>query len=210
MRLMINKTMGNAILSAVMLFAAVNIHAQTQQVGIRTDMLNYAYSEQQSSQWCWAAGIQMILNYNGVNITQGDIVRRTYGSDRYGRLPNYSGTYDAITANLNNISIDRNGVRYRVIAEMGAGMPDPVRLLQELGNQYPVLVGYKTGRFQGHAVVLTAASFIGSVYDPVLHTVTVRDPFPTRDNIINRGRKTYWGDMLNEVEVYWYIRVEAY
>lgn len=186
------------------------VRGQVQQVGIATETLNYFYSEQQNTQWCWAAGIQMILNYWGVYITQDDIVRRTYGRDRYGRLPNYAAPYQAITANLNSSNIDRNGLRYRVVAEMRFGSPDPARLIAELENGYPVLVGYRTGRFRGHAVVLTAASFLGSVYDPILNTITVRDPWPSYDNLRNRGRQVYWADALNEIEVYWYIRVREW
>jgi pimeloyl-ACP methyl ester carboxylesterase len=177
-------------------------------VGIPSSSFNLAYSEQANSQWCWAACIQMILNYYGIDISQYDIVQRTYGQDPYGNLPNWSGSYEVITDNLNNWGIDRSGAQYTVSTEMGYGQPDPAAFVDELGNQRPVLIGYSTGAQTGHAVVATAASFYGSAAAPVLASFVVRDP---RENTLAtpyRGRREYDASSLGAVSVYWYIRVE--
>jgi hypothetical protein len=177
-------------------------------VGIPSSSFNNVYAEQENSQWCWAACIQMILNYYGVNVSQYDIVQRTYGSDPYGYLPNWAGSYEVITANLNNWGIDRNGVRYVVRAEVGYGTPYPEDLVDELGSQHPVLMGYSTGAVTGHAVVATGAGLYGSADAPQLHSIVVRDP---RENTLTtpyRGRREYEAAALRAVSVYWYIRVQ--
>lgn len=183
-------------------------YPQLAYLGIPSSSFNQVYAEQQNSQWCWAACIQMILNYYGVNVSQYDIVRRTYGIDAYGRVPNWAGNYDVITANLNNWSVDRNGVRYLVRASMGYGVPNQAVLLDELDNQYPVLLGYPTSRYSGHAVVATAAGYYGYRDDPTIATLVVRDPRRSSLATPYRGRMEYDASLLRAVEVYWYIRVE--
>jgi hypothetical protein len=183
-------------------------YSQAVYVGIPSSYFNQVYAEQQNSQWCWAACIQMILNYYGLNVSQYDIVRRTYGFNPYGRLPNWAGSYETITANLNNWSVDRNGVRYLVRASIGYGMPNPATFVSELDNQYPVLLGYPTGGYSGHAVVATAAGFYGYKDDPTLASVVVRDPRRSTLSTPYRGRMEYDASMLRAVEVYWYIRVQ--
>ena len=59
----------------------------TLTVGIPTETFNFVASTQRSTNWCWAASIQMTLNYYGVAITQEEIVARTYGTDRPVREP---------------------------------------------------------------------------------------------------------------------------
>jgi hypothetical protein len=177
-------------------------------VGIPSSYFNQVYAEQQASQWCWAACIQMILNYYGVSISQYDIVRRSYGRDPYGRLPNWAGSYDIITANLNNWGIDRNGTRYIVRASMGRGMPDPATLVDELANQRPVLLGYATGLWSGHAVVATAVKYSGYADDPFIYSVIVRDPRYNTLVTPYRGRYEYDPSLLRSTAAYWYIRVQ--
>lgn len=58
----------------------------------------------------------MIFNYYGININQQQIVARTYGVSPTGELPDWVGNVQAITANLNNWSIDASGRRYTVNA----------------------------------------------------------------------------------------------
>ena len=185
--------------------------AQAQQyVGIPTQRFEFVAAAQQNSQWCWAASIQMVLNYHGINIAQPQIVARTYGTDPYGNLPNWAGSFQAITANLNNWSIDNSGRPYVVQAILAPGPPIPAVLLQELSEGRPVIIGYRSGPNSGHAVVVTAASYFMSPQGPMVQSLVVRDPYPTPENVRNRGRVEYAGINLAQlIQAHWYVRVIA-
>lgn len=183
--------------------------SQARYIGIRSQNINFFSASQRNSQWCWAASIQMVLNYYGVDISQEQIVARTYGSDPYGNLPNWSGSFQAITVNLNNWGVDNSGRQYRVMASVNEGAPTPAILLKELSQGRPIIVGYRSGANSGHAVVITAAKFSPSKNGPFIHSVVVRDPWPSTQNIQARGRVEYKGNQIASVmQAYWYIRVQ--
>lgn len=183
-------------------------YQQPQYVGIPSAQMNFVAAAQKNSQWCWAASIQMVLNYYGVNISQEQIVARTYGVDSYGNLPNWAGTFQAITANLNNWNVDNFGRQYSVGASLNWGAPTPAILLQELSQGRPVIVGYKSGANSGHAVVITAVSYAQSPNGPIIQSIVVRDPWPSPQNIQTAGRVEYPGSQLASLmQAYWYIRV---
>ena len=181
---------------------------QTFTVGIPTNQMNYFAAGQEKSQWCWAASIEMVLNYYGVDIAQKQIVARTYGRDPFGQLPNWTGSIQTIHRNLNNWGIDNFGYPYTVMAQMGNGAPSPTVLINELSNGRPVIIGYRTGPNSGHAVVVTAVSYVPTASGPYIQTITVRDPWPSRENIINKGRVVHNAAALaNKIQAYWYVRV---
>ncbi|SIS63791.1 papain-like cysteine protease family protein [Chryseobacterium gambrini] len=178
-------------------------------VGIASNNFNYFAVDQHQTNWCWAASLQMIFNYYGVSIAQEQIVQRSFGADPYGQLPNWAGNFPVITANLNNWSIDNNGHYYQVSASLNYGAPTPQYLIQELAAQRPVLIGYKSGPSSGHAVVITACSYIQTAYGPMIQSIVVRDPWPTPQTIASNGRMEYFGSSLASViDVHWYIRIQ--
>jgi hypothetical protein len=182
---------------------------QATYVGIRSENFNYFASSQRNTNWCWAASMQMIFNYYGIDITQEQIVARSYGSDPYGNLPNWTGSFYVITANLNNWNVDNNGRQYMVVASLNWGAPSPLYLIQELSEQRPVLIGYQSGPNSGHAVVITACSYTQSPYGPIIQSIVVRDPWPSPQNIANRGRVEYPGiNLANIIQAHWYIRIQ--
>src|ERR1700753_1510433 len=91
--------------------------------GIKSQDFNYFASSQHNSNWCWAASLQMIFNYYGINITQEQIVARSYGVESNGAIPNSRGDLKIITANLNNQGVDNNGRPYSVRAVFNRGAP---------------------------------------------------------------------------------------
>src|SRR5579872_4056574 len=129
----------------VVLFVFVSVQqsfAQEQQavyVGIKSDTFSYFASSQHNTNWCWAASIQMIFNYYGIDITQEQIVARSYGVSSTGLLPDWTGNLEVITANLNNWSVDNGGRQYMVRAYCYPGPPTPAYLIQELSLKRPVL-----------------------------------------------------------------------
>jgi len=177
-------------------------------VGIPKENLNYFAAAQKNSNWCWAASLQLIFNYYGINISQEQIVQRSYGMNPNGTLPDYAGSIQIITANLNNWSIDNNGVQYVVKANLYSGAPIPNYLINELSQQRPVLIGYNTGSSTGHAVVATACSYITTPSGPSIQSIIVRDPYPTPENKANLGRIEYPAfDFASRIQNYWYTRV---
>lgn len=182
--------------------------ARVQQVGIPSGELDFVAAAQQSSQWAWAAAIQMVLGYHGVAITQQQIVARTYGTDRWGNLPDWGGSIEAITANLNSWSIDNYGQRYVVNAALNWAAPEPNALVNELRNRRPVLISYRTGPNTSHAMVVTAVTFSQTTFGASIHSIVVRDPWPSAANVVNRGRQEYDGASLAQViTAHWFISV---
>lgn len=196
----------------LMLIMGIGQQASGQQVtyvGIASDNFNYFASSQRNSNWCWAASLQMIFNYYGVDITQEQIVERSYGADPYGNLPNWTGSFQVITANLNNWNMDNLGRQYMVAASLNWGAPTPAYLIQELSQQRPVLIGYKSGPSSGHAVVITACSYIQTPSGPYIQSIIVRDPWPSPQNVSTNGRNEYPAvNLANLIQSHWYIRIQ--
>lgn len=198
----------NRFFLALVLFFSLPTQTQAGYVGIPSARMNYVAAAQHNSQWCWAAAIQMVFNYYGVNISQEQIVARTYGTDLYGYLPNWPGRLDAITTNLNSWSMDNAGRTYVVLSTLNWGAPTPAVLLQELSQGRPVIVSYRSGPNSAHAVVITGANFIPSPLGPAIQSVVVRDPWPSQWNIANYGRIEYVGAPIARLmQAYWYIRI---
>jgi hypothetical protein len=170
--------------------------------GVQTSRFNFVYAEQQETNWCWAACIQMILNYYGINLTQSQIVYRTFGTNNWGDLPNWAGSIENIHENLNNWNIDNSGSPYNVHASFYQGAPNVNWLINELQSGHPVLIAYINGT-SGHAVLITGCNYSMKNGNYLIHTLTVRDPWP------GNGRITYNGyDIASRIQAHWYIRVE--
>lgn len=182
---------------------------QLNRVGILAERFNYFVSSQRNSQWCWAAALQMIYNYYGVSISQEQIVHRSYGNDpATNSLPDLPASFDLVTKNINGKWYDSSGKIYFANATLFYGRPNPYNLIAELSNQRPILIGYKTGINLRHAVVLTACSYVSTIWGPQIQTLTVRDPDNTGADNSNPGRIEYTGSSLAElIDVHWYIKV---
>lgn len=182
-------------------------------IGIPSVKLDTVYATQRNSQWCWAAAIEIILRYYGVRISQEAIVHRAYGIDPTGRLPNREGTYEAMAKNLNNWGIDFEGQFYIVRASFHWGPPSEKLLIRELSHQHPVLLSYISRTFPrlaGHAVVCTGLAVrISPSNQYEIATVVVRDPWPSRKVLQQKGRIEYPArTFLPKITSYWLIRVE--
>jgi hypothetical protein len=181
----------------------------TLSVGIPTQTFNFVASTQRNTNWCWAASIQMTLNYYGVAVTQEEIVARTYGTDENGNLPDFTGNIEQITANLNNTSIDDRGRTYAVTAYVAKGAPAPAQLLQELSAGRPVVVAYAPSANMGHAVVVTGATYFQGDQGPIVTSIIVRDPWPSEENLARGGRVEYSADQFAaNMQAYWFVRVQ--
>jgi hypothetical protein len=191
----------------MLLFGATSLAQKIYYVGIPGAKLNYISATQEKAQWCWAASIQMVLNYYNIDISQRQIVERTYGKDMFGDLPDWAASIQTIHSNLNNWSIDNKGKKYIVNAQFGLGAPEPFFLIEELSQQRPVIIGYQS-EFGGHTVVVTAISYYEGAMGPVIRSIVVRDPLLSSCEAEKKGRKEYQASSLTDrITAHWFIRV---
>ena len=172
--------------------------------GVSSDIFNFFYSEQQNSNWCWAACIQMILNYYSVNISQSQIVLRTFGTDNLGNVGNWGGSIENIHRNLNDWNIDNLGKRFVVKATFYNGAPQVEWLINELNSSRPVFIAYNTGS-GGHAVLITACTYTKINEQYKVHSLTVRDPWPGRGKVLYNGY-----DLASKIDAHWFVRVSKH
>jgi ABC-type bacteriocin/lantibiotic exporter with double-glycine peptidase domain len=138
--------------------------------GIASDLANITMDRSQNqSNWCWAACIQMVFLYNGLNVSQQEIVRTVFG-----QLVNLPGSPEDILAALNRRWTDANGDDFDVQGDVYS--VSPVTAAQDLANDFPLIVGTL-----GHAVVLSAVDYYRDLYgNGQIVSAVVRDPLPGR------------------------------
>ena len=145
--------------------------------GIQSNQFEYfvspeTFGRQRQSNWCWAASIQMILNYHGLYVQQEQIVQKIYG-DRVDRPANSN----QILAALSGWLPDTRG-RYSAI-QASSYVLSGSQVIQDLANKWPLVVGLENPGGGGHAVVLTAAKYsVDRFNNPIFHSVVIRDPWP--------------------------------
>lgn len=126
-------------------------------------------ARQRSENWCWAACTQMVLNYQGVNVSQEQIVERVFGArvDRPGSAQN-------IVQGASGWYVDGHSIAAKADYSF-----IPQKLIDDLVNKYPLVIGLSMpGQNVGHAYVLTGISFLkqGDAIYP--QSVILRDPWP--------------------------------
>ncbi|MBN2683209.1 MAG: C39 family peptidase [Bacteroidales bacterium] len=183
---------------------------QKYQIGIEGDKMDQIMVAQNNSYWCWAATIEMVLNYYGLFVPQDSIVKEVYGFDENDDLPDYGATLDIINKELNSFNVDTNGVYYSISSKMGNGAPNPSVLIRELSKKKPVIIGYETGE-GGHTVIITEVVYIKTERGPKILSITVRDPMPDAAFDMNNGKIEYPGKFLAvKIQAYWIVDVEKY
>jgi len=196
----------SVLFSIILLFSANALAQKIYYVGIPNSRMNYYASVQQKPQWCWAASIQMVMSYYNVEISQQQIVKRTYGVSN-GEFPDWAASIQTIHQNLNYQGIDDTGKKYIVNAKVGFGAPDPVLLVEELSNKRPIVIAYKENS-GGHVVLITAVSYFQSNKGPLIRSIVVRDPLPELNNHFDNGRIEYEAHTLaNKIDAYWLVKV---
>jgi hypothetical protein len=176
-------------------------------VGIPTQAFSFVAASQQQNEWCWAASTQMILGYYGVPATQPEIVQRVYGS-----VVNAAASDQVISAALNGWGRQGNGRIVTISSVVYPGYPPPMVLITELSQRHPILLTFMNGPTSGHAVVITAASYINTQMGPQITSLVIRDPFPTPQNVANAGRVEISGAYLTQfassMSGYWLVNVQ--
>jgi hypothetical protein len=126
---------------------------------------------QRQTMWCWAASIQMVLNYHGLFVTQEQVVQRVFGLQY-----NYPANPNQILYALSGWAPDTRGRLSEIYAEYYSFTP--FQLVTDLSNNWPLLVGSRINPI-GHTCVLTAVEYLQFITGvPILTKAIFRDPWP--------------------------------
>ncbi len=177
--------------------------------GIEREYITPIYSEQQNPEWCWAANVQLVLNYYGARVSQEDIIKRSFGvHNPYDNLPKWDKEFKNITSRLNGWVIHYNKDRYFFHIKLVYGSPSPELLLKELKNSSPVIFADSINADSVRPIVITAVGFLPGYYGPVIKELMVRDVMPNNpDNSKNQINKWKISDVSKNISAYWLINV---
>jgi len=153
--------------------------------GVASDQFQYfaapdVIGRQRQANWCWAACVQMVLNFHGLYVRQEDVVTRIFGEQI-----NKSASSDQILRALNGWAPDYRG-RFSAVASTPYVFNDN-DVINDLAYRWPLIVGLQNSDGSGHTYVLTAIFFSVDRYNqPVFDRVVLRDPWPSNES------KQFW------------------
>lgn len=170
--------------------------AKPVTVGIPTSQFNFVAATQMQTEWCWAASVQMILNWYNVPVKQSDVVNRIYH-----KTVDAAATEDSITVALSGTAYDRRARKVWLHAERRRGTPTVNELTSELSLRHPMLLTVHSTPRMLHAVVVTSIETIESGQGRTITAITFRDPKPNL-----RGRHTAGTIRVSGPEVTRFLR----
>jgi hypothetical protein len=140
-----------------------------------------AFALQENSQWCWAAGLEMVLKFNGVQKEQCEIVEDVYNVDacdnsEYSNFParGMRAVYDYLTKEPFEDEFDG---KTEFKARFKYGGLNMMEIIDDIDVCYPIMVEIKQSPFSSgtHLILIT-----GYLYDPYTNTLylTLVDPYP--------------------------------
>lgn len=146
-------------------------NSNTFIAAIKSSDFIYYVRTQKKDMWCWAASIQMVLNYQGIKVSQEDIVKAAFQEDI-----NAPANLEEMVKGANDCHLRGN----KIIAWIDNDN-SPATLINVLANKYPLIVCLlNKGMNIGHALVLTAIYYRydeNNLQEPL--KVVLRDPWPT-------------------------------
>lgn len=161
--------------------------------GIPSEQFQYfaapeSAGRQRAANWCWAASIQMVLNYHGIYVTQEQIVSRVFG-----KLVDQPGQPEQILQALSGWAPNVRGGYSAIVAEPYSITAST--LVNDLAYRCPLIVGLK-GQPVGHAYVLTAVTYgLDARNNPIFKSVVLRDPWPNRPS----REEMSWDEFMSRV-----------
>lgn len=163
---------------------------QECEAGIDSSIAHVTARIQRSSQWCWAACIEMVFRYYGHVVPQERIVEETWGE-----IVNLPGQPSQILADLNRQWTDEDGEDFEVEGDVFSA--NPMTAAQDLKRDMPLIIGT-----MGHAMVLTSLRYLTDNFGrgEVL-AATVRDPWPGRGRRILSPQEWYSTNFLARIRV---------
>ena len=139
--------------------------------GIPTNEFKFVAARQHAGNWCWAAAIQMVLIYDGLAVSQDQIVARVFG----GSMPDTPAEPEDILDALSGWAPQFNGRPAEILATPYVYQPNDI--VGDLANHWPILVGLRNPEGRGHVFVLTAVTYsLDSTNQPVFRTAVLRIP----------------------------------
>lgn len=162
-----------------------HVLAHEKVAGIKSSDVDKHFQFQKTPVWCWAATIQMALNHYGFNVSQADIVQRTFGAEIH-----TTGNWLQMTNNLNYLGKSADNKDILVSATVYAGSPSAESIINHLKQNKPIIMAFQNpGTFSGHAVLITAVKYKFINNKAVISSFIVRDPFPyNQQHVNNRGK----------------------
>lgn len=150
---------------------------------------------QQRSEWCWAAAVSMVLNYQGIDVDQCEVLR-TLGRDCRSD-ENQLGSVNSIINALRGWKLNAYGRPAGVFAtSLATGNGTP--LIQDVATNWPPIVGLGARKDQpGHVYVLTEIEYSwmpGTWNVPVIWSVRLYDPW---DGTYVRMRGTEFDELFD-------------
>jgi hypothetical protein len=151
--------------------------------------------DQRSMNWCWAACIQMVLNYHGLVVTQEQIVDRCFG-----QLIDAPGGEREMFIALSGVAPNVWGRSSRIATD--EILPDAAAIQIALAMNNPLIVGLRNDNSAvGHANVLTGIYYsistdsYGNIISIFPDKIVLRDPWPGNPSRIEMN----WNEFINRV-----------
>lgn len=144
--------------------------------------------KQLQSRWCWAACIQIIMNYHGLAVHQEDLVQHLYGAKWINRGADEEQMLAALNRWANDLS---SGQVVKVLAK--GGLYAPETLIQALAYKWPLIVGLSKAE-EHHAVVLTSIEYLVNQGEFIPQKVCLFDPWPDAPS----NRILSWADFQRQ------------
>lgn len=142
------------------------------------------YEPQLQSNWCWAASIQTVLRFYGIDCTQREIARKVLGMSQ-----NRAVSAKSMVEGLDGWKLG-NAV-LQVYEDLPLDMRKVVKAMHE---EHPLIVGLDNRR-ENHALVLIGIEFSkDSQQEGKIHPskVVLLDPANPRQPILEMGWKTFF------------------
>jgi len=192
-----DKIRGSAFVAfAAVLFGCAPLLAESSrpiEVGIPTTAFNFVSATQMQTEWCWAASVQMVLNWYDIPVKQSQVVERVYG-----KTVDAAASENEIASAMNGIALDRRGRKVHLHTVRYTGIPAVSVLVSEMQQKHPLLITFRSSKKMLHAVVLTSAEYTQTEQGIHVTSLTFRDPNPTFHDRYEAGAIRVSGEKLNE------------
>ncbi|MDP1926949.1 MAG: papain-like cysteine protease family protein [Thiobacillus sp.] len=127
--------------------------ANAEPIGI-SGFSKYA-RKQLTPVWCWAAVLQTLLNYRGIQWTQPDIVAAIKG-----HVTIETASDHEISKFLNSWGFNYNGMPWKSRSLYSVGSPSPELSVSEFSNQRPIVLKFRVSPNMDHVVIAYVANVV--------------------------------------------------